>query len=145
MTDVRFLHTADGGEIEFVNGVVTLDDGLLTAAYLSMFGGNAQDSGLAADDRKQWWGNLGEPDPARRYRSETQHLLRSIPATSNNLKRVQAAAERDLAWMVEEDIASTVSVRVTIPALNRVRIAGNIVVADSAYPFAFSNEWRAVP
>jgi phage gp46-like protein len=144
MTDARLIHTADGGEIEFVNGVLTLDDGLLTAAYLSLFGGNTADSGLAADDRRQWWGNLTEPDPRRRYRSETQYLLRSIPATPNNLKRVQAAAERDLAWMLEL-IASTVSVRVTIPGVNRVRIAGNIVVDDSPYQFAFSNEWRAVP
>lgn len=141
--DVRLLHAADGGEIESVNGVITMDAGLETAVYLSLFGGNEQDGGLQGDDSKQWWGNLTETDPSRKYRSETQKLLRSIPAIPVNMRRIEDAIGRDLAWMVDSGLASLVSALVTIPGLNRINIAINIEIGDQAYEIVFAEKWGA--
>lgn len=127
--DVRLFHTPDGGSITVTNGEVLLDSGLETAVYLSLFGGNERDSGLQADDRLQWWGNLTERDPARRYRSETQHLLQALPLVPASLRRIEEAARRDVAWLVPA-IASALAVRATMPALDAVRLEIVIVLVS---------------
>lgn len=138
MTDVLLYNTTEGGEIEYVNGVATTEDGLQTAVYLSLFGGNSEDSGLTADDAKQWWGNLIEDQPARKLRSETQHLLKVLPLIPGNLQRVRETVERDLTWLGEEGIVSGVVVQVTMPQLNRVAIRVDVHVTQStAYAFTF--------
>lgn len=142
MTDVRIFHAPDGGNIEMLNGVFTMNDGLEGSAYLSLFGGNERDSGREADDALQWWGNRGELDPARQYRSETQNLLRDIPATSGNLQRIEDAAERDLAWM-KDAFATQVAARATMPAVNRVALAIAIDVDGITYKFDFTQQWGA--
>jgi hypothetical protein len=70
-----------------------MSGGLETSAYLSLFGGNEDDAGLS-DKTMQWWGNVGA-EQAKQYRSETQNLLKSLPLTSSNLLRVEAAAGRE--------------------------------------------------
>lgn len=140
MTDVRHYHAPDGGEISIVNGGVELSEGLETTAYLSMFGGNERDSGSDADAALQWWGNIGEPEE-RQYRSQTQNLLRALPASPANLKRIEDAALNDLAWMTTS-IAKTVTVTTRIPALNTVQIDVQIDIDGQVIPFSFTSSWQ---
>lgn len=143
VSDVRLFHTADGGDIEFVGGLITMADGLETAAYLSLFGGNERDSGLAADDRLQWWGNLLETEEARTYRSQTQNLLRALPATTAHLRRIEDAVSRDLSWMTAE-LASKVGVSATMPRLNTVQIDIAVELkSGTKYTFQFTTAWGA--
>jgi phage gp46-like protein len=136
MSDVLLFHEDDGGEIEIENGTVSVVPvGLRTAAYLSLFGGNERDRGFPADDHLQWWGNLGEP-PERRYRSETQGLLRSLPLVPASLRAVEGAALRDLAWMLE-DLADDVRAAATMPALNRIKLVVEIIVGEETYRLDF--------
>lgn len=134
--DVRLYNTPDGGEIDAVNGEIVLDSGLETAVFLSLFGGNERDSGLQADDRLQWWGNLTETDPARRYRSETQHLIAALPLVTANLRRIEEAAKRDLEWMVPS-IAVALAVRATMPGLDLVQIDVSLLVDGRQQTFTF--------
>jgi len=136
MTDVLLRETPDGGDITVEAGLFLLSDGLETAAYLSMFGGNEQDSG-AADSTEQWWGNLSEPEPARTYRSETQYLLRSLPAIPANLLRIEQAAARDLQWMIDEGVVKSVKVAARIPGLHRVVVDIGLVVLTKLIQFSF--------
>lgn len=142
MSDVLLYQTDDDGEINIQNGVVELSGGLETSAYLSLFGGNEDDDG-SDQSITQWWGNLDETLPERRYRSRTQFLLKSIPATSGNLLRIQDAVESDLAWMVEVGAASEVSASVTIPSVNRVSIVISINAFGDLNSFEFSENWGA--
>lgn len=143
MTDVRLYHADDGGEIDIVGGRFGLDDTPETAVYLSLFGGNELDAGTAATAAKQWWGNLLEGESAsRKLRSETQHLLRSLPATPANLRRVEDAAGRDLAWMVTE-LDATVTVTASMPARNRVGLKVEIAIGDSIYTVRLEEKWGA--
>ena len=137
MTDVRLFNTDDGGEITVENGRFEMSDGLETAVYLSLFGGNEDDSGSEGDDRRQWWGNLGENEPSRQYRSETQHLLRALPLLPASLRRIEDAVKRDLGWMVPSP-ARAVDARATIPALNTVRIDVAVEVDGKTFPFSFT-------
>jgi phage gp46-like protein len=128
VTDVLLRQTNDGGNITIQGGLLLLAEGLETAAYLSMFGGN-EDDPAEADTALQWWGNLLEDEPERAYRSETQYLVRSLPAIPFNLRRIEQAAGRDLKWMVDTGVARSVTAEATIPAVNRVSLALVIITA----------------
>lgn len=140
--DVSLFQTDDDGNIEVEGGIVTMSGGLETAAYLSLFGGNEDDDGLQ-DNTANWWANLDETDPVRQYRSETQNLLQSIPATTGNLRRIEDAAKRDLAWFIDNKVASSVDVVATIPAINRVRLTINIEAVGIESSFEFVENWKA--
>src|SRR3954462_10834325 len=114
MSDVLLFESLDGGEIESINGAFTMDEGLSTAAYLSLFGGNEQDSGSDGDKPKQFWANFEEPDATKQYRSELQYLLTPLPLIPASLKRFQDAAGRDLAWMVDAGLATQVGATATM-------------------------------
>jgi len=142
MTDVLLFQTDDNGDIEIVDGLLTLTPGLDTAAYLSLFGGNQADDGRQGSP-DQWWGNYGEQNAARQYRSETQHLLGTIPAVSGNLRRLEDAARRDLQWLLDESAASSVSVSASITGLNRVKIGIVTRAEGEESQFEFTENWRA--
>jgi phage gp46-like protein len=128
LTDVLLRQSNDGGDITLQGGLVLMAEGLETAAYLSLFGGNEDDPG-ETDTTLQWWGNLLEAEPERAYRSETQYLVKSLPAVPLNLRRIEQAASRDLQWMLDTGLAQSIDVEATIPAVNRVRIGLVIVTA----------------
>lgn len=141
MTDVRlFQADGDGGETVWLNGEPVTADGLETAGYLSMFGGNEQDSGLTDGEALQWWANFEEPVANRRQRSQVQSLLRGLPATPANLGRVEDAAKADLAWMVSE-LSASVTAEASMPALNKVGLHVEITIGNTTYPFDFAAHW----
>lgn len=142
MTDVRLYQTDDGGEIDYVNGQAVMSDGLGTAGYLSLFGGNEEDSGLEADDLKQWWGNFSEVEPEKRYRSETQYLLNTLPLTPNALPRIEDAAKRDLAWLVDTGILSDIVVSARIPALNRIAIEVYNQLGETVFSLQYTRQMQ---
>jgi phage gp46-like protein len=131
MTDVLLYQTTDDGEIDFSLADLVMTDGLETAVYLALFGGNDDDPGQA-DLARSWWGNAGEP-LASQYRSETQYLLRSFPLTSATLPAVEDAARRDLAFLVSEKIAQSVSVLARIPGLNRLSLTVTVDGVDLTF------------
>jgi len=139
--DVLLFQTNNDGDIIVTGGVVEMSGGLETAAYLSLFGGNEDDDGLS-DNGFTYWGNLDELDPAMQYRSETQNLLQGIPATTGNLRRIEDAVLRDLQWFVNKKIASSVSVVVTIPELNKIKITVEIEAQGIESSFEFVENWK---
>jgi phage gp46-like protein len=144
-------HTDDGGEVDLTpDGTyveLILDTGLETAAYLSMFGGNERDPGTVHDDadpdhghQNQWWGNLNESTTVA-MRSETANLLRSLPATTSNLVKVEQAAERDLDWFLVEKVAREIEVTATMTSVNSLSVQVRIEVDKQEYVFAFASIW----
>ena len=140
--DVLLYQTVDGGNIDVSSGITEMTAGFETMAYLSLFGGNLEDPG--DDDTKyQWWGNYLETDPARQYRSKTQYILKSIPATSGNLVRIQDAVVSDLSRdFIVTGIANNIEVAVSIPALNRVQIDIQIEAFGARSEFTFTENWE---
>lgn len=139
--DVLLFQTTDDGDINVEGGLVEMSGGLETMAYLCMFGGNEDDDGLSKNGLT-YWGNLDEIDPAVQYRSETQHLLQAIPATTGNLRRIEDAANRDLKVFIEKKIASSVTVVATIPGLNKIKIVINIDALGEESSFEFVENWK---
>jgi phage gp46-like protein len=137
--DVLIFQTNDGGDISVNGGVVEMSGGLQTTAYLSLFGGNEDDVG-GSDTSLTWWANLDETRPEREYRSETQNILQALTATPGNLRRVEDAANRDLAWLVEQKVAHTVTVSASMPGLNKIKLIINI---DGDLTVEFLENWKA--
>lgn len=136
--DVLLEQTPDDGEITITNGLVTMTPGLDNAAYLSLFGGNDDDPG-GEDTTLAWWGNLTQERAERQYRSETQYLLRAIPAITANLRRIEDAVRRDLAWMLSNGVAASVEAEATIPALNKVQID---VTINGDETLTYTENWQ---
>jgi phage gp46-like protein len=136
--DVLLFHTTDGGDISVTNGIIEMSGGLRTAAYLSLFGGNEDDDGLA-NNTKTWWANFMETEKSHKYISETQNLLESLPITSANLLRVEDAAKRDLAWFKDEGVATTVTISASILGLNMIKLT--IDIDQEQYEFV--ENWRS--
>lgn len=124
MSDVLIFQTVDDGEVEVVNGVVSLTDLPGSAAYISLFGGN--------QDGAAWWADDG-------MTSRTQQLLDELPPTSGNLLRLADAMSTDLAWMTAAPYSWTVNTSAFIPALNRVTLVADI----NGTAYQFTQEWNA--
>lgn len=142
--DVDLFQTLNDGEIFIEGGLVAMSGGLESAVFLSLYGGNEDDTGRD-NDPFTWWGNLLESNPSNMYRSETQNLLQSLPLTSANLLRVEDAARRDLQWLLDESVASSVEVIASIPALNRICIEININALGEQSQFRFVDNWFNQP
>ena len=140
--DVFLYHTLDGGEVTIKEGLFQMTGGLPTAVYLSVFGGNSDDPGLG-DTTLSWWNNLEEQEPAQKYRSETQFLLESLPAIPANLRRIEQAILRDLAWLLEDKIASSINVEVTLVKLNAIKVDCTIEARGIEENFSFVEAWKA--
>lgn len=126
-----------------VGGVVALDDTPFTAIYLSLFGGEVDDSGNPDAVSKQWWGNRDDQDLSAHVRSRTQAMLFGLPATSANMPRVKAAAQLDLAWLTDQ-LARAVEVVVSAPARGIVKIEVFGTGKDGTpFMFDFSRPWGA--
>lgn len=136
--DVRLFQTQNDGDIALAGGVIEMEPGLSTAAYLALFGGNEDDDGSDSNPAN-WWGNLSETDPAKQYRSETQNLLKSLPNIPVNLRVLREAALRDLAFFTSEGIAQKVSVSLSKPERNRVNFQINI----DGQTAEFAANWEA--
>ena len=142
MTDVHFTDTVDGGEIEYRNGKAVMSDGLESAVYLSLWGGNEDHSGGEADEHLEWWGNKIENAESRKLRSRTQYVLRNLVAIPANLRLVESAVREDLAWLTEE-IATSVDAVARITAPKRISLTVHVVIGESEYDFDFDDDWTS--
>lgn len=137
--DVVLFQSLDGGEIEINNGLIEMNEGLQTSVYLSLFGGNDEDDKISNQEfNKSWWGNY-EEEELNQIRSETQFLLKSLPATSSNLRKLEITVKRDLDWMIQSKLANNINVSASIPALNTIKL--NIEINNESYEFI--ENWRS--
>ncbi|BAV81062.1 hypothetical protein [Vibrio phage CKB-S1] len=121
--DVWLYQTTDDGNVLPQEGDLYRTDGLETAVYLSLYGGNPEDNG-STGNRQAWWGNQGLEDPAQAMTSRFQNLVEGIALSSGNLLRIEDAAAQDLAWL--EDLGFTVRVSSRLTKLNRLELTVNI-------------------
>ena len=142
MTDVLLYQTADDGDIISQNGVVQLTNQFDTAVYISLFGGNFADDGIP-DSNQQWWGNSLDADTSRHVRGETETLLSGLPVVSRNLRKVEAAALRDLNWMLMSKVADNITAVASIPTINKIKLVITITAQGEESQFEYVENWKA--
>lgn len=119
---VKLIHTINDGDVILKDGLLCRDGGLETMVYLSLFGGN--------ESGDQWWGNRIEDVPERKYFSETQKLLASLPLTVNNLSRINNAVKKDL-----EAVDAVKEIETSIIDIKTVKIK-ILLIGDQSVEFA---------
>lgn len=143
--DVLLYDTLDGAEIEIKNGLVMADEGFRTAVYLSLFGGNSDDTGEVVNN-KTWWGNCleglsGNEKLVGRFAA----FVRSVPMSSKNIALAESKARQDLQWFLDDGIADSVEVEITSGEKNKINLsvkigkAGEILEAGN-----YSMQWESM-
>ncbi len=139
--DVILKQTSDGGEITVESGFVLMDGGITTMSYICMFGGNEQDDGRE-NNPGQWWGNRDEVSKSFQLRSETQHFLRSNPATTSKLLELEQAVLRDHQVFLDEGIATEVTASASLVALNTVQLTVGLFAYGEEQTINFTLNWE---
>lgn len=137
MTDVLMFHGQDGGNIELVSGVATVDNGVRTSIYLSLFGGNEDDDGTTSSDSNQWWGNRLESDDTRKLRGEFKAVCRSVPLTSGTLVLFEEAAARDVTWLKTSGHVDAIAVEMRITGHRRIALDVHVLMDAVKYSAEF--------
>jgi phage gp46-like protein len=139
-----FLYQSDNeGDITIEGGLATMTTDFDTMAYLVLYGGNADDPG-GDDKSRQWWGNFSEPDTAKHYRGEYQHMIEGLAASSGNLRLVEAAAQRDFERaFVDTGIADSVTVTATIPRPNTITLTIAIEAFGDRSEYKYTENWES--
>jgi hypothetical protein len=140
--DPLFFETGDGGDLEFREGEPRRSGNLCNASYLSMFGGNVEDTGLP-DDKKQAWINYLSDNPSQHYRGQTQRQLNELPMTSANVPVLEATVVEDHAWMLADGVTTSVAATVTIVGPKRAKISVDIEALGEVQTFVHFANWKA--
>jgi phage gp46-like protein len=110
MTDVALTQINDGDEWDVVleDGDLVGDDSLETAILVSLLT-DAEDATLSTGERRGWWGDTFNDDPADRIGSHLW-LLRREKQTDATLARAIDYAREALGFLIDDGVASNVTV-----------------------------------
>jgi phage gp46-like protein len=120
--DALLYETVDGGELKIDDGIFVFDKQFLTAVYLSLFGGNKDDSGKIKNN-KEWWGNmLNGIYENEKLKSRFQYIITGFPMTVKTIKEAETAALVDLEWFTKEKIADEINIYGQAAGKNRFNL-----------------------
>lgn len=132
--DPLLTDLGDGGDLTIQGGQPVMDQGLRNAAYLSHF--------LEPD----WWG--WSSDPANPQIVDSGNLLalsRRSVLTPAILNDAEAAAKKDLAWMIADGTAKSVECVASIVALGVLGLDETITEPDGTVtPLRWKLNWAAM-
>ena len=136
--DLFLFEALDGGDISIASGLFVSDQQFSTAAYLSLFGGNKDDSGKV-NSRNEYWSNfLDGITESEKYRSRFQHIITGFPMTVRNIKEAETAAYMDLQWFINDGIADEIFIYGKATGKNRFNLTVQILKDKSTI---FENEY----
>jgi len=126
--DLLLRDTPDGGDVIIENGLFVSDKKLSTAVYLSLFGGNKEDTGKIENDDKEWWGNkLTGISKSEKIRSRFQNVITGLPLSVKNIKEAELAAKTDLKWLIDEKIADNITTYGQTTGKNKFKLTVEIL------------------
>jgi phage gp46-like protein len=142
--DLLLEDTVDGGDIQIEDGLLVPDRTFRTAVYLSLFGGNKEDSGKVKNN-KTWWGNtLPGTGANEKLVSRFQAVISGLPMTTKNIGEAEAAARLDLKWTIDEGVAEKIIVSGSAKAHNKFALRVEIKAGGkSVYENTFALFWKA--
>lgn len=149
MADIATVWRDFGGAWEVQGAALLADDGLETAIVLSLFTdrfAEADEVPSGAASRRGWWGDSYGDLPGDRIGSRLWLLARE-KAVPEVLRRAEAYASEALQWLIDDGIASAVSVVAELvpgaPSQGAMALA--VSVTRSAEPVAryrFESFWK---
>ena len=121
------------GNISIVDGEPIMDEGFETAVYISLEGDNGDG----------WFGNeYLEED--QRIVSTFAEFRKGAALTSSAILTAEELIQDDLAWMINQGIATEITVGVSIVGHNRVQIDIEILIENDKVALSpFQLNWKA--
>lgn len=107
--DPRLVLDENGADLVIVNGQPVMDQGLENAAFISLW-------------TSEFWGDSVMPDASQRVASTFEEISRQA-ITVSALQRIQAAGKRALKWLLDDEIAGDVEVKVSNPESSQLSVA----------------------
>jgi len=134
MEDLILYETGQGGELRSFDGELEMTEGFGSAVYISLFGGEKDDS---------FWANdlLFNGNDSEVIKSRTPESLQKYSLTKSNLSRIKTAVEQDLEWLKE---FATISVDLQLTGFNKLRINIKITEPESQNEENFSLNWDGI-
>ena len=141
--DLLLEETPDGGDISIVGGLMVNDRSFGTAVYLSLFGGNKEDSGKV-QNRRTWWGNtLRGVSENEKMISRFQALIFGLPMTTKNILNAEDAARLDLKWLMDNGIADEIIMSGRAISRNRFELKVQVNAnGKSIFEHTYALFWR---
>lgn len=150
MSDIATVYIPTTGTFDWKleNGQLKVDNGLTTAATLSLFtDARAQDSDSipdGGDDRRGWWGDTF-PEIKGDAQGSRLWLFARAKDTPATLESVREAAAAALAWLREDEIADRVEVVASRLRPGVLSLAVAIVRPDrSRADLRFYDLWKSM-
>jgi len=106
--DPRLTLNEGGADLTFKGGQPVMDRGLENAALISLY------------TEPGWFGNLFTRNPSQRIGSDFMATQRQA-ITLDSINDIRSAAESALQWMLNDGIASDITVRVSNPVSRKVQ------------------------
>lgn len=147
MSDLALKYIDGVIDLDFGDDGAVIDDGLRTAVIISLFcDRRADDSDILPDggsDRRGWWGDVypdvdGDRIGSRLWMNDREKQMASV------LRRDETYAKEALAWMIDDGVASAVSVVAEnkAPGVRAIRVSITRPNGD-VVDFKFDGYWEA--
>lgn len=131
-------------DLAVVNGDLVTDEGLTTAAIISLMTDRVADADAfipdGTDDRRGWWGDLpfdendNTPEPDRI--GSQLWLLSREKQTAETARRAEHYAREALKWMVDDDVADRVDAVASFPRLGWLELRITIWKGNASVTFS---------
>ena len=147
MADIRTLWSDLGGDWRLAGASLDDDDGLETAVILSLFTdrlADPGDTGLATTARRGWWGDAYAESAGDLIGSRLWLLARE-KRTPVVLSRAELYAREALQWLVDDGVASSVTVQAQSQGQLGEVLALTVAITRSTKPvvqFRFESFWK---
>lgn len=134
MKDITLYETGSGGDFFIENNDLSLSNTLVNNIYISLFGGNVEDSTtgfeIEGQLREDWWANslIFSEQKQRQFNSETERILRNAVLNSSGRIEVIRAVENDLKHLKS---FAKILVDTTVLSSNKIAIFVKITSLDN--------------
>ena len=138
MSDIRLAWDGMGADCDIKLADLEREDGIESAAILSlMLDARARDGDALPDslpsaggDRRGWWADSVAPEAEGDRTGSRLWLLSREKTLPEVLNRARDYAEEALAWMVEDGVATSVSVTADMPRKGLLALSVVITLPD---------------
>jgi phage gp46-like protein len=122
--DLKLYETGVGPDIIIQNGLVTRDEGLENAVYISIFS-------------PDWWGNDISED-SEKTKSKLEELM-SGNLTTQNILDIEEEIKSVLQWMIDDNIVKSIAVSTEVPAVGYLYIL--IELSEPEFSIKYGINW----
>lgn len=122
--DLKLIETGNGGDFVNLGNDLQVIDTIYTMVYLSLFGGNVEEStveGFVNPQSFDYWANklMFGNDASQQFNSETERTLKNTALSTSAIDPITEAVLNDLSYLRK---LFKIRVAVSLPYINQVKI-----------------------